>query len=95
MSGELFTEEVHKDCIEFYQKLLSGEKSNVNEWANKMYHKHRRKRVPGSYKECLCNISAFRRDKNLPIISTLSPSWDHYNRTQLVRLAEEFWDINK
>lgn len=93
MLGELFTEEEHKDCIEFYQKLLEQKKLNVNEWANAMYYKHRRKRIPASYRNCLCNISAFRRDRNLPIIETLSPSWDHYNRTQLVRLAEEFWNI--
>lgn len=95
MSGELFTEEEHKGCIEYYQKLLVEKKLNINEWSNGMYRKHGRWRRPHSYKNCLQNISALRKDRDFPIIETLSPRWDHYNRNQLVRLAEEFWDMNK
>lgn len=94
MSGELFTKEEHSDCIEFYQKLLDQENLNVNEWANAMYYKYKRIRVPHSYRDCLCNISALRKEKNLPIIEVLGPSWNHYNITQLVPLAKKFWKLN-
>jgi hypothetical protein len=93
--GRLFTEEEHQDCLEFYQKLLSQEKSNIYEWTDTMYWKHKRIRVRGSYRECLQNISAFRKERGLPIISNLSSNLDHYNRNQLVRLAEKFWGLNK